>query len=427
LKGGAILKLTKKKLILLLAFIVLPAILLFFRPSPASISAPEDFGADGFDREPDTEAIQKALDSGADIVELKEGATYYIDQTLTADQSLKLTSGPKKANIIQKSEEERVFYFRNRARSPLYLADDVKKGTKAIKVTAAKKAQPGDIIELKSDVLWHWDNRNSLTKGELHTVEKISGNTIYLSSNTDDSYAISEGEKVTINLYSPKTLYIENIRFSYTKPVKNTALIIEPAVESVFKNINVSKAQETGIKLIKNINATLDKSFFSLQTDETVPTGYGFQDYGGRGTTVKNSTFEKVRRGVDFSGDIPSRFGRVENSTAYGPDKGTLAAGNSGFGTHSTAEYITFENNTVENFDYHFVSRGNHISFLNNSGTGNARAFFHITHGGDVKLEGNRYEDKDGNELDYFILKGTEFDGHITEDRNTGPSRIFEQ
>ncbi|MEF7562418.1 right-handed parallel beta-helix repeat-containing protein [Bacillus infantis] len=427
MKGGAILKLIKKKIILLLAFIALAVIFLYFRPAPASISTPEDFGADGFDREPDTEAIQKALDSGADMVILKEGATYYIDQTLTADQSLKLTSGPKKANIIQQSEEERVFYFRNRARSSFYLADDVKKGTKAILAPAAKKAQPGDIIELKSDVLWHWDNRNSLTKGELHTVEKVSGDTIYLSSKTDDSYAVSKGEKVTINLYSPKTIHVENVRFSYTMPVKNTAIIIEPAVDSTFKNINVSKAQETGIKLIKNINATLEKSFFSLHTDEMVPTGYGFQDYGGRGTTVKNSTFEKVRRGVDFSGDIPSRFGRVENSTAYGPDKGTLAAGNSGFGTHSTAEYITFENNTVENFDYHFVSRGNYISFLNNTGTGNARAFFHITHGGEVKLDGNHYEDKGGNELDYFILKGTQFDGHITKNENTGPARIFEQ
>ncbi|MGD6894531.1 right-handed parallel beta-helix repeat-containing protein [Bacillus infantis] len=420
-------KLTKKNILLLLAFIVLAAIFLYFRPAPASISTPEEFGADGFDREPDTEAIQKALDSGADEVKLKEGATYYIDQTLTADQSLKLTSGSGKANIIQQSEKQRVFYFRNRPRSSLYLADDVKKGTKAVKAAAAKKAQPGDIIELKSDVLWHWDNRNSLTKGELHTVERVSGDTIYLSSKTDDSYIVSKGEKVTINLYSPKTIHVENVRFSYTKPVKNTALIIEPAIESTFKNINVSKAQETGIKLIKNINATLEKSFFSLHTDETVPTGYGFQDYGGRGTTVKNSTFEKVRRGVDFSGDIPSRFGRVENSTAFGPDKGTLAAGNSGFGTHSTAEYITFENNTVENFDYHFVSRGNHISFLNNTGSGNARAFFHITHGGEVKLDGNHYEDKGGSKLDYFILKGTEFDGHITKNENTGPARIFEQ
>ncbi|MGD6843053.1 right-handed parallel beta-helix repeat-containing protein [Bacillus infantis] len=417
----------KKIKLLSLALLVLTLAVLLLREPPASFSTPEEFGGDGFDRRLDTAAIQKALDSGAETVKLKEGATYYIDQTLTADRSIKLISGSKKANIIQQSNEESVFYFRNKARSSLYLTEDVKKGTKAVKANEAKKAQPGDIIELKSNVLWHWDNRNSLTKGELHTVEKVSGDTIYLSSKTDDSYAVSEGEKVIVNLYSPKTIHVENVRFSYTEPVKNTAIIIDPAVDSTFKNINVSKAQETGLKLIKNINATLEKSFFSLHTDESVPTGYGFQDYGGRGTTVRNSTFEKVRRGVDFSGDIPSRFGRVENSTAYGPDKGTLAAGNSGFGTHSTAEYITFENNTVENFDYHFVSRGNHISFLNNSGTGNTRAFFHITYGGKVKLEGNHYADKDGNELDYFILKGTEFDGHITEDENTGPSRIFEQ
>ncbi|MCA1033594.1 right-handed parallel beta-helix repeat-containing protein [Bacillus infantis] len=408
----------------ILAFIII--LFLLRQPSP-SFSTPEEFGADGFDLGLDTEAIQKALDSGAETVKLKEGATYYIDQTLTANQSIKLVSGSKKATIIQQSEDERVFHFRNRPRAAFPLEGDVEKGVKAIKASAANEAQHGDIIELKSDMLWHWDNRNSLTKGELHTVEKVSGDTIYLSSKTDDSYAVSEGEKVIVNLYSPKTIHVENVRFSYTEPVKNTAIIVDPAVDSTFKNINVSKAQETGLKLIKNINATLEKSFFSLHTDESVPTGYGFQDFGGRGTTVRNSTFEKVRRGVDFSGDIPSRFGRAENNTAYGPDKGTLAAGNSGFGTHSTAEYITFENNTVENFDYHFVSRGNHISFLNNIGTGNARAFFHITYGGEVRLKGNHYADKDGNELDYFILKGTEFDGHITEDENTGPSRIFKQ
>ncbi|WP_404356385.1 right-handed parallel beta-helix repeat-containing protein [Cytobacillus firmus] len=421
------LKITAKRTLgLLFFFIIVLLMILNQAPSP-DIITPEEFGADGFDKKPDTTALQKALDTGADAVQLKEGATYYIDQTLTAQKSIKIFSGKKKANIIQLSENEKVLVFKNRAKSMTKVAEDITKGNLSIAAESAEDAQPGDIIELKSDRLWHWDHRNTLTKGEIHTVENVSGNKIHLSSKTNDSYSISKDENVTIKLYSPKTIHIENIRFSYSKPVTNTAIVIEPTIDSTFKNLNISKAKQTGIKLIKNINARVEKSFFSLHTDKKIAMGYGFQDYGGRGTTISNSTFEKVRRGIDFSGDIPSRFGRAANNRAYGPEKGTLAAGNSGFGTHSTAEYITFEDNYAENFDYHFVSRGNHITFKDNSGTGNARAFLHVTHGDNVTLENNSYTSTEGSKLEYFILKGTRFDGNIIQDGNTGAYQVFER
>ncbi|WP_370221685.1 hypothetical protein [Cytobacillus sp.] len=421
------LKSTAKKTLGLLVLLIIVLLIIFNQAPSPDVITPEEFGADGFDQKPDTAALQKALDTGADTIKLKEGATYYIDQTLTARKSIKIRSGKEKANIIQLSESEKVFVFKNRAKSITKAAEDVTKGNLSIVAESAADAHPGDIIELKSDKLWHWDHRNSLTKGEIHTVKSVSGKTIFLSSKTNDSYSISKNEKVTIKLYSPKTIHMENIRFSYSKPAKNTAIVIEPAIDSTFKNLNISKAKQTGIKLIKNINARVEKSFFSLHTDREIAMGYGFQDYGGRGTSISNSTFEKVRRGVDFSGDIPSRFGRAENNRAYGPEKGTLAAGNSGFGTHSTAEYITFESNYAENFDYHFVSRGNHITFKKNSGTGNARAFLHVTHGNNVTLENNSYTSTEGSRLEYFILKGTQFDGNIIQDGNTGAYQVFER
>ncbi|MGD6894530.1 hypothetical protein [Bacillus infantis] len=410
-----------KKLTLPLLPIILFALILPAQASAAQTTVtPEQFGANGFDSISDTEALQKAFNSGADIVYLKEGASYYIDKRISINKSIKITSGPKKAAIIQRSAKEGILYFRNPAKTTATASKNILKGSSYIAAAATKDVKAGDIIELKSNKLWKWDNRESLTKGEIHTVKSVSGSNIYLNTKANDTYAIGKGEKVIVKTYAPNTLSLENIDFKYPKPVNTTGIIIDPSVNSSFKKISVKNSKLTGLKLIKNVNSKVEAASITLGTTKDVNTGYGIQDYGGVNTKILYSTFQQVRRGVDFSGDIPSRYGLVQYSKAIGPAKGTLASGNSGFGTHSTAEYIVFRNNEVKNFDYQFVSRGDHISFINNTGTGLSKAFMHTNYGDHITLANNKYISTNKSKLEYFILRSTSFKGEINHYGNKG-------
>ncbi|MEN8701816.1 hypothetical protein [Bacillus infantis] len=410
-----------KKLTLPLLPIILFALILPAQASAAQTTVtPEQFGANGYDSTSDTEALQKAFNSGADIVYLKEGASYYIDKRLSVNKSIKITSGPKKAAIIQRSAKEGILYFRNPAKTTATASKNISKGSSFITAAATKDVKAGDIIELKSNKLWKWDNRGSLTKGEIHTVKSVSGSNIYLNTKTNDAYYIAKGEKVTVKTYAPNTLNLENINFAYTQPVNTTGIIIDPSVNSSFKKILVKNSKLTGLKLIKNVNSKVVAASITLGTTKDVNTGYGIQDYGGINTKILYSSFQQVRRGVDFSGDIPSRYGLVQYSKAIGPAKGTLASGNSGFGTHSTAEYIVFRNNEVKNFDYQFVSRGDHISFINNTGTGVSKAFMHTNYGDHITLANNKYISTNKSKLEYFILRSTSFKGAINHYGNKG-------
>ncbi|WP_404356383.1 right-handed parallel beta-helix repeat-containing protein [Cytobacillus firmus] len=381
---------------------------------------PEQFGADGFDSRPDTEAMRKAFNSGAHTVFLKEGSKYIIDKRITINQSIRIVSGKRKASIIQHSDKEGILYFKNASTVYTKAAQKIVKGSSYISVQSSKGIKQGDIVELKSSKLWKWDNRNKLTKGELHTVKSVKGNKVYFSTKTDDAYTTGKDETVKVSTYSPRKIVLENVDFTYAKPSNTTAIIIDPSKSSRFQNISIKNSKLTGLKLIKNVNAEVSGSSFDLGTTKDVSTGYGIQDYGGIKTKIVKSTFERVRRGVDFSGDIPSRYGLVDSSKAFGPPKGSLASGNSGFGTHSTAENIVFKNNYVKNFDYHFVSRGDKITFKNNTGTGITKAFMHTNYGDHITVANNTYISENKSRLEYFILRSNSFKGSIKHYGNKG-------
>lgn len=275
------------------------------------------------------------------------------------------------------------------------------------------------MLHIKSSKLWYWDNRGYLTKGELSKVTKVEGNNVFLDLSARESYYIS-GETLTVNAYTPKKLTIEHIEFKHPQPMSTVMEKVGFTENALFQDMIIRNSKKIGLLLDKTLNSHVTKSFISLGTTPDIPSGYGVQDYGGRHNIISYSTFANVRRGVDFSGDTPSRFGVVNYSKAYGPVKNTLAAGNSGFGTHSTAEDITFHNNTVTGFNYGFVSRGNRITISDNTMTGNSVSFTAISYGNNVTLLRNHFQKSslDGNSLEHFALVHASYKGKITAEQN---------
>jgi hypothetical protein len=378
------------------------------RSNHLNFVTPEQFGANGFDQKDDTLTFQKALASNKPIV-LKSGATYYISKELVSNHTTSFTTagGGKKARIIETNPKVGAFLLKNELKVSSKVNETIFKGQTYLNVLSTKGMKAGDIIKLKSNKLWPEDNRGYLTKGELHRIKSISASTVYLDTPIDDSYV---GEKVKAMIFAPIQLKIQNVIFQQEKPQDITMITVDPSVHSYFNGVEIFNSKYAGIIVKNGINTVLTNCYFSLGSTKDINTGYGYQDYGGIGTIVSDSVFTNLRRGVDFSGDIPSRFGLVKYSKAYGPGKLALADGNSGFGTHSTAEYITFIHNYVENFNTAFVSRGNYISFIDNQHKGDSIGFISIGYGTDVKIINNKFNDP-YNKLPYFILKASTFNG----------------
>jgi|GEM_PF-5217859 len=390
------------------------------RQKEVRIRTPEEFGADGFDKKFDTEALQKAIDN-SDTLILKSGATYIIDQPLVSKHSIKIESDNKgqKVPVILQMSKNSAFILNNIPITSTVVSKRISINEPSITLASTKGMQVGDLLHFTSDKLWYWDNRGYLKKGELHKIIKIKGNMVYLDRSTSEDYLVGEGEVVTAIAYPDVSLKLSNISFMHPKPYKTAMLKVNYTSNTEMENVSVANSKHIGIFLNSTFHTMIRDSYINLGTTKDINTGYGIQDYGGSGTLITGSIFKHVRRGVDFSGKTPSRFGKVTNSKAYGDKKGTLASGNSGFGTHSTAENITFENNYVENFNYGFLSRGNNIIVQGNTLEGFSKNFMAISYGGSVKVLDNTYKSIDESGLESFLTVYKTYQGSLTVTGNT--------
>ncbi|MEH7418593.1 right-handed parallel beta-helix repeat-containing protein [Neobacillus drentensis] len=389
------------------------------KPKSVRLRTPEDFGANGFDKKIDTKALQAAIEN-SDTLTLKNGATYIIDKPLVSEHSIKIESdknGKKKPVILQISKKS-AFILNNTPTTSTVVSKRISINNPYVTLQTTRGMKAGDLLHLTSNKLWYWDNRGYLKKGELHKITKIEGNKVYLDRATSEDYMVGAGEIVTATVYPNISIKLSNISFTHPKAYKTAMLKVNYTSNTDIENVSVSNSKHIGIFLNCTYQTQVRNSYINLGTTKDINTGYGIQDYGGSGTIVTSSTFKHVRRGVDFSGKTPSRYGKVSNSKAYGYKQGTLASGNSGFGTHSTAENITFENNYVENFNYGFLTRGNNIIVKGNTLEGYSKNFIAISYGGSVNVMNNTYKSKNGSKLENFLFVLSTYNGSISATGN---------
>jgi hypothetical protein len=385
--------------------------------SVSAVHTPEEFGANGFDNKADTAALQKAINSGGTIV-LKSGATYIINKPLESSHSIQIkTDSNESATILQKAKES-AFIFNNEPILTTEVTHPISSNQLYVELSSTKGINPGSLLHLKSSKPWYWDDRGYLTKGELHKVTKVEGHKVYLDRPLVEGYQIGKGEAVSATLYPSAALHLANIEFAHPEPYNTIMLKVNNTMNTKLQNVTVKNSKRIGILLDTTYHTEVNKAHIELGTTRDITSGYGIQDYGGTGTLISDSVFKRIRRGVDFSGDTPSRYGVVENSKAFGYGKGILASGNSGFGTHSTAEFITFRNNYVEDFNYGFLVRGRDITVEGNTLNGHSISFIAITFGDNVKVIKNKYQSSYNSALDMFILVYDNYKGKIEAHEN---------
>lgn len=379
------------------------------------VVTPEEYGANGSDKNLDTKALQRAFDASTNVV-LKSGATYYTNAPLKVNHTITISTTGKKAFIVKSNmrNKEVALHVQNPAISTTILSNSAKKGQMYVELKNASQVKTGNLLHLKSSKLWRWDNRGYLSKGELLRVTKVVGNKAYVATPLRDSYYVT-GERVDATNYAKRGFTMKNVSFSYPVPYNSQKELvrIDMTTNAYLEGVEVKNSKRLGILLDRTYKTTVKKMKADLGTTPDIAAGYGIQDYGGIYTRITNSYFTHVRRGIDFSGVTPSRYGYAGYNTAVGPVKNTLASGNSGFGTHSTAEYIEFDHNKVDGFSYSFLNRGNYITFKNNEASGRIRAMFATGFGDNLVISNNKYTSKTGNAENFLRVVNT-FDGKVT-------------
>ena len=348
-----------------------------------NFSTPEMFGAIGDGIADDTYAIQQAINNSNTVI-FRGDKSYNISQIIIKKDCIIEGNG---ATINQISENECIISQGN-YKTVTTLTNNAERYKDVITLSSYDNISVGDILVMKSNKLWYHDNRDSLYKGETHKVVKVSSDGITIEPSLQDSYDITT-ETVECSFFTPITVDINNLNIIGNMYIKQN-------INTVVKNCRVKPVNKSNaICLSSSYNTTFDNCVI---TDCNISdTGYAIQDNSSTYTKVLNCKFNNNRRGVDFSGIIPSRLGLVENCTVSNPVEVIDTINTSAFGTHGPADSIIFRNNNITNCRQAFVIRGSYCVIENNILYGRIQFGVTFTAGDNIVIRGNKYFSQDNN------------------------------
>lgn len=341
----------------------------------------ESFGAVGDGEADDTEAIEHALKSGKPIIGDPQ-KKYRITRTITVDNCNIVGN----LNLVPSGAFLAIDVGSNKIEAQTKLAGNVTPRETQINVEDASGIKVGQIIQMVSDALWYYDNRGYLTKGELHLVKAVNGNTVEVSEPIWDEYYINS-ETVTIRTFAPNTCYINGLNISYSSPTNTSGMRIKNLINPVVTNLKIKWATVLGLSVSGCYGATINAPSIIECFTPSSETGYGIQDSSSFGTVINAGYFYRNRRGVDFSGNFPSRGWIVSNSRSicWSQDVGD------GLGTHGTAEFGMFLGNQTFGGIVGFNIRGGNIKCIGNQIWGPRISAIAHSSGDSVEILDNTY------------------------------------
>lgn len=319
-----------------------------------------EFGYVGNDPLNDTEAIEEALNSEIHIL-FEGGLRYRTAREIIVTKDVSFSSSNDTPFEIVPDGDFSAFDFTGNKKYETTLSADVFMNDNKITLQDASDIEEGDLIVLQSTMLWYYDNRDSLYKGEVHEVLRVVGNDVYLSLPTWDSYKLAN-EMVVVEVYKPIRVLANGLKVVYDTPQNVAGIKLSYNKNSSLINVGVKGARNVGLMPRFSYNTIIKSP--DVKESNASTTGYGIQDNGSLLTWIDEGNFNGNRRAVDFSGSIPSRLGTVSRSIAVGDLD--LFSSSSGFGTHGTAEHIKFIDNKVYNVANGFFLRGGEIEVKGN-------------------------------------------------------------
>lgn len=257
----------------------------------------------------------------------------------------------------------------------------------SVEVADASGIEVGDLISITCDTLFPYDNRGTLTYGELWVVGRKSGNILFIGGSQFTSqfrfgseYTVAANAKIEVR----KSATLDWGKFQQTN-ISNTASgwlvegFINPRIRA-----SQHKCLQTGASVKECFNPDVS-GVFADNYDGSTPIGYGVQFNACRLGGLHHSAVLNNRRGCDVSGKFPSIGCVISFNTSDGNGGDTGSA----FGTHGPAADISFFGNNLGRDQYGFIIRGLNCSIVGNTCREAQISFVHYTDGAAINVSGN--------------------------------------
>ncbi len=221
----------------------------------------------------------------------------------------------------------------------------------------------GDLVKILSSESWMLDPSPSedLRKGEFNKINRIVGNTIYFEKLMSDNYLVGGSTIKAIKIEKIK-VNIDNLNIDFGDNEPRLGIEVRGDDNGKIKSCTVNKAQIQGMNII-NCYKTRVLNHTNHESNNT-GTGYGIQINASTDIKAYHGAFTGCRRGIDISGDIPTRGCDVAFNDADGSgiasDGSNMPSnsGSSGFGSHETSEFNRFRSNKISGVKSGILLRG---------------------------------------------------------------------
>lgn len=332
------------------------------------------------------QAIYDSLNDG-DTLEIPAGE-YKIDNTLVFDKQVNVIGHKGQTKFI--SDSNAYVLFSGKPQSKVYTITQTPIGN-TITLSDTTHIKKGQLLVIKDkSQIWEIDTRDGQRYGELNIVKEVRGDVVELEIETSSVYNINT-EVTPVDAL--ENLKITGLSFFRKERTSNNEVAL---VLSYTKNCQVDEIFIDGYGgggVMDNYSYGNNYSRISANNGfySGSSTGYGFQTNGSVFTQINESLFMNYRRGTDFSGDIPTRFATVKNSTVIGTTQQGVY--DSGFGGHGTSEYCLIDSCRVIGCSSAYLLRGNHIKLKDCVSYKTRTAFAVCTAGYDHVIENSGAED----------------------------------
>lgn len=275
-----------------------------------------------------------------------------------------------------------------------------------------------------------------LFKGELHLVRAVSGTTIELDGQLFDGYDVVDDtygdglEAVTVSFWETFKVKIDNIHIKMpaTNGADSTGLRCLRMLEPEISRVRVENGTSSGINMSACYKPHVYKP--NIRGANDTSTGYGVSFTGCTYPLVEYGDMYNCRRGVDFSGTIPTSYGvcqfntvlgggNQEDGTAYNP---LGAVENFGVGSHGTARGTVYRCNRIGGVSRAFMIRGRNERAVDNEIIGDIyTAVAFLAYGCNFEITGTRYYNgytegslTSGNQIETNSFEATNINNYTT-------------